>query len=275
MNLTYSYEGLYFFYPQMGPNSLTTTSAFRTQVRKAYAGAVSQSDFLFGQILNQLELSGLSQSTLVVTMSDHGFGLGENSIWTKNVLFDVTLRVPLMIRVPWLTPVVSQTLPVRYDNFFELSDLYPTVVGLLNAQGMDAKITGMNHARHISQALETGVANAINSKHYVFSVVARCGYYTACVAGLVDITALGFSVRSSDFRYTVWMKAQPGRNVVWDGSSVIAEELYDHSTDALTLLNFAQGASFDMESQNIVGQFPETARGLFDITRLKFEALTA
>lgn len=42
---------------------------------------------------------------MVVITSDHGYACGENNLFAKDTLFDVSTRVPLMISVPWLVQV--------------------------------------------------------------------------------------------------------------------------------------------------------------------------
>ena len=66
----------------------------------AYHAAVSYADAQVGKVLDALEEHGLADDTIVVLVGDHGWNLGEHTMWTKHSLFDVTLRTPMILRDP-------------------------------------------------------------------------------------------------------------------------------------------------------------------------------
>ncbi len=66
----------------------------------AYHAAVSYADAQVGKVLDALEEHGLADTSIVVLVGDHGWSLGEHTMWTKHSLFDVTLRTPMIIRDP-------------------------------------------------------------------------------------------------------------------------------------------------------------------------------
>ena len=66
----------------------------------AYYACVSLVDAGVGRILDTLEQEGLADNTIVVFLGDHGFHLGEHSLWSKYTLFEQSHRAPLIIRVP-------------------------------------------------------------------------------------------------------------------------------------------------------------------------------
>ncbi len=68
-----------------------------------YLDAVTELDRKVGLILEQLEKDGLSDSTMVVFMSDHG----EAHVRGKQFCYDDGLRVPLIIRWPKGLPAPS------------------------------------------------------------------------------------------------------------------------------------------------------------------------
>jgi choline-sulfatase len=93
---------------------------------RPYDGEISAVDEQVGRILEELRRRGLDGRTVVAVAADHGEGLGEHGELTHGLLlYEPTLRVPLLVRAPWaLKPRVVET-PVS------LADLAPTLAGLL------------------------------------------------------------------------------------------------------------------------------------------------
>lgn len=86
-----------------------------------YLAAIEAADGLVGEGLEALHASGQETNTIVVFLGDHGpcFQHG------KMTLYDLGLRIPLVIRVPWLR---SGT---RTDALASELDLAPTLLDLL------------------------------------------------------------------------------------------------------------------------------------------------
>jgi iduronate 2-sulfatase len=97
------------------------SAAAAEELRRGYFAAVSWVDFCAGRVLKGLEDAGLSKDTLILLSSDHGFHLGEQGSWTKHTLFEVGVRVPLMLHVPGMARIK------RTQHFVELTDIYRTL----------------------------------------------------------------------------------------------------------------------------------------------------
>lgn len=69
---------------------------------RRYAEAVHSIDENLGRLLQHLDDSGLRDTTLVVYMGDNGFALGEHGFYDKRDAFEVSIRVPLLVRAPGL-----------------------------------------------------------------------------------------------------------------------------------------------------------------------------
>ena len=69
-------------------------------VRAWYYGMTTCLDHHVGRILDQLEESGLAESTIVCFVADHGEYLGDHGFVGKGMHFDSALRVPLLVRGP-------------------------------------------------------------------------------------------------------------------------------------------------------------------------------
>lgn len=114
--------------PASGINYVTTVNAQMSEEQEkkaiaAYYASVTYMDAQVGKVLQALEDEGLTDNTIVIFTSDHGFHLGEHQFWMKVSLHEESARVPLIIKVPGKAPAVSHSMA-------ELIDLYPTVVEL-------------------------------------------------------------------------------------------------------------------------------------------------
>jgi len=71
------------------------------RLNRNYAGLCSQADQAVGRILWALEASGQADNTIVVFTSDHGEMMGSHSLIGKTVLYEESVRVPLLLRAPF------------------------------------------------------------------------------------------------------------------------------------------------------------------------------
>lgn len=95
------------------------------EAMQAYLAAVSYADHLVGQLLDQVEASGLDGETTIILWTDHGHHLGDKDHYGKFTLWDTAARAPFVIAQPGEADdgqVVRQVV--------ELIDLMPTVMDL-------------------------------------------------------------------------------------------------------------------------------------------------
>lgn len=107
----------------------------RYMTRNYYA-CVSEVDRYVGDILDELEKSGLEKNTMVVFVSDHGELLGSHGMRGKDVFYEEASRIPLIIRYP------GHILPCRVDAPVSYMDLFPTLMDYLetgHGGGRDGK----------------------------------------------------------------------------------------------------------------------------------------
>lgn len=141
-----------------------------------YYAAVSFADAQVGKVLAALEENGIEDNTIVVLIGDHGWNLGEHTLWVKHSLFDVSLRTPLIIRVPGKTPR-------QVEQVVDLLDLYPTLVDLSRTEA----------ATTLDGTSLLPLMNDPEAKHKEYSI---------------SRWFAGESFRSSRFRYTEWLDEQ-------------------------------------------------------------------
>lgn len=98
--------------------------AYATLLRKHYAACVSYTDSNVAKILAALEKSGQADNTIIVLWGDHGWHLGEKSMWGKHSPYEVALHSPLIIKTPGMAN------PGPCDSIVETVDIYPTLCSL-------------------------------------------------------------------------------------------------------------------------------------------------
>jgi arylsulfatase A-like enzyme/Flp pilus assembly protein TadD len=107
-----------------------------------YDGEVASVDFQVGRLLDWLAQTGREKETIVAVAADHGEALGEHGELTHGFfVYEPTLRVPLIVRGPSLTPGRVVRTPVS------LADLAPTLAGLAGkpwAGGLDGRDLSRN-----------------------------------------------------------------------------------------------------------------------------------
>jgi len=68
-------------------------------VKDHYCG-IESNDEDIGQVLEVLQQRGILDETAIVWSSDHGFFLGEHRFYDKRLMYEPSIRIPLMIRYP-------------------------------------------------------------------------------------------------------------------------------------------------------------------------------
>ncbi|MFT5126084.1 MAG: sialidase-1, partial [Verrucomicrobiales bacterium] len=178
------------------------------ELKHGYLACVSFIDAQIGRILDELKVLDLDKNTIVVLWGDHGYHLGEQSLWGKLTNFENGARVPLMIYAPGM-----QATGKRSTALVELLDLYPSL----------CELAGMPIP---AEAQGTSFAPLLKDPDLPW----KDGAYTIIYRG----KALGHSVRTADHRYTEWR----------DGEKVIARELYDHKSDPLETRNRVEDPTY-------------------------------
>ena len=174
------------------------------QVRHGYLAGISYLDAQVGKLMDALEQHDLADNTLVVFWSDHGFHLGDHTLWCKTSNFELDARVPLIIMPPGGTQGRTN------DSVVELLDLYPTLAEACKLPQPDG-LAGTS-LLPIIQDQTDHVKLAALTQH------PRPPYYKPG-----EMESMGYSVRTQRYRYTQWQSP--------DRRRILAEELYDHQVD--------------------------------------------
>jgi N-acetylglucosamine-6-sulfatase len=95
---------------------------------RAYTETLLALDDSVGRVLDFVDTSGLSASTLVLYMSDNGFVLGEHGLIDKRHAYEESMRVPMVAYAPGLIPAGSKVTQVVRNI-----DIAPTLLELAGA----------------------------------------------------------------------------------------------------------------------------------------------
>ncbi len=95
--------------------------------RERYYGEITQLDAALGRLLKTLAQGGLADSTALFFTSDHGEMNGAHGLFSKGVMYDESLRVPLLVRLPGQTRGQRCTTPAGTVDFL------PTLLELAGA----------------------------------------------------------------------------------------------------------------------------------------------
>src|SRR6185295_6611351 len=93
-----------------------------------YDGEVAYADAAIGRFFDRVRQLDLFGGSGVIVVADHGESLGEHGERTHGTfLYDSTIRVPLLVKLP------DKTVPRTIDVPVETSDLAPTMAAMAGA----------------------------------------------------------------------------------------------------------------------------------------------
>ncbi|MCC6365842.1 MAG: sulfatase [Bryobacterales bacterium] len=105
---------------------------YEGKAREGYAGyygLCTALDRCLGRLLKAIDEERLEGDTMVVFTADHGDMLGSQGLEYKNVPYEESARIPLLVRYPKVLEAGS-----RSDLLFSNVDYMPTLLGLCGAE---------------------------------------------------------------------------------------------------------------------------------------------
>lgn len=112
-------------HPEKGGLGIRIDDEQARTLRHAYFASVSYVDAQVGKVLDELDRLGLREHTIVVVWGDHGWHLGDHTLWGKHAAFERALQSTLIVRAPDM-----QRPGIPTNSIVESVDLYPTLVDL-------------------------------------------------------------------------------------------------------------------------------------------------
>ena len=156
-----------------------------------YYACVSYADAQIGKLLDELDRLEISDNTIVVLWGDHGWNLGEHTLWCKHSCYETSMQIPLIVRAPGING------GQRRNHLIETIDLYPTL----------CELTGTSLPEHLEGR---SLAELMKSPNAVWK--------DAAIGRFQD----GDTIRTDSFRFTEYTDKKGNR---------VSRMLYDHSDD--------------------------------------------
>jgi uncharacterized sulfatase len=192
----------------VSPDNYGLSETDQKRLRQAYYASITFMDAQVGRVLDALKRLGLEDNTIVVLWGDHGYVTGEHGQWQKQMLWEEVARAPLIIAHP-----VQKVKNKGTTALVEFVDIYPTLVDLCGLTP-PANLAGKS------------LRPLLNKPDQVFKEAA----YTQIErgGGQGRPRFMGYSVRTSRFRYNEWDDGAKGA------------ELYDEIADPREKTNLAR-----------------------------------
>jgi len=166
-----------------------------------YFAATSYVDAQIGRVVGAVDELGLRDDTIILLFGDHGYNLGEHSLWCKHTSFDHAMRTPLIIDAPGMANG-------RTEALAEFVDIYPTLLELTSVGGPKDQLQGASLVP-VLQDPTAAVKPAVVSKYRD-----------------------GVSLRTDRYVYTEFQRRQNGETY--------ARMLFDLKEDPLETNNLAE-----------------------------------
>lgn len=114
-----------------------------------------------GRVLQTLAQTGLSNNTLIVFTSDHGEMMGSHGLMTKNIHYEESLSIPLIIHQP------SKMKHKISDILFSVPDFMPTILALVGLEDfIPTDIDGTDFSQQIISGIESPLHQRQSSLYY-------------------------------------------------------------------------------------------------------------
>ena len=219
------------------PYGITLPVDKQKELIHGYYAAISYTDANVGKLLDALDSLGLTKNTIIVLWGDHGWHLGDHNLWCKHTNFEEATRAPLIIAAPGFKPskTSSQT---------EHIDIFPTLCDLAGVN-----IPAILDGKSLVPIMKNPAASV---KEYSVSQYPRSNATAENERlGYADANAMGYSIRTKQYRYTMWMSNGFRSSKPFDSKLIIGTELYDYKKDPLETVNVANEKKYAAVSKQM------------------------
>jgi arylsulfatase A-like enzyme len=174
----------------------------RHHVIPAYMALVKQIDDHLGRLMQFLEAQGRLEDTMIVLTSDHGDHLGDHWLGEKELFYEASVRVPMLVYDP--DPGANATRGTTDTRLVEALDLLPTFLDVLGADLHPHRLEG----RSLLPLLRPGDAT-ISWREAAFSELDYAFRPARLALGLAPHEARAFMVRTAAWKYIHYEHFRP------------------------------------------------------------------
>lgn len=192
------------------------------ELLRGYYASVTYVDAQIGRVLDELDRLGLTDETVIMLWSDHGYHFGEHGTWNKLTNFEEATRSTMIVSAP-----DRRRHGTKVDGLIEHIDMFPTLCELCELP--------------VPQALE-GVSFAS-----LLENPERPGKPVALSQANPTGKQMGHTMRTDRYRYTEWTLR----------GDLVGVELYDHQTDPAENVNLAAEPGNQALTEKLARQFQE------------------
>jgi iduronate 2-sulfatase len=220
------------YFKKIGLSYAIPEDGLKSYVR-AYLACVAAVDDNIGTVLEALDQSPLKNNTIVILTSDHGFNLGEKDYLFKDSPWEESMRVPLIVRAPGVSPAGGIA-----EHPVGLVDIYPTLVDLCGLTGDTRKNPQGKPLDGFSMRpfLENPASREWQGPDFALSMI---------YAGQGE-KSHHWCIRSERWRYIRYSNGN--------------EELYDHQSDPHEWTNLAAYPEHEASRKAMFSRLPEFVR---------------
>ena len=228
-------------YVMSDENLLNLDKETQKKLIHGYYAATSFVDVQVGKVLDKLKEKGLDKNTIVIIWGDHGWHLGDHSLWNKHSNFEQATRSPMMILMP------GSKKSIRVNSPTEFVDVFPTLCELAGLE-VPENLDGLSLA-----SIVEGKTDEV--KKYAVSQISRG-------------KNMGYSFRSDQYRYTVWIKNKFSTDKI-SSKDITAQELYDYKNDPLETVDHFGESRYKMAQNEMIKYSEEYFKSEHEKTKKK------
>ena len=210
-----------------------------------YMAAVSYVDAQLGKLLDELERLKVADNTVIVIWGDHGYHLGDHTLWNKHSNFEQATRIPFVFSGPGVPKGLKIKTPV------ELLDVFPTLFELANIKSIN-QMDGKSLVPLFDKNPKTTVKDDFALSQYPRK----------------NGKLMGYSIRSERYRYTEWHGNSFCAATPYDEANIEAVELYDYKNDVSEMKNHAKDPENDQVIKELQKKLKAKINAIYEKNKL-------
>lgn len=205
----------------------------KNNFEKNFLRCVKSLDRSVGEIMQTLQDLDLEENTIVVFLSDHGYMWGEHGLGGKWLLYEESIRTPIIIRGPGIPKAM---IGKKLDNLALNIDLAPTILEMVGIS-VPEEMDGMSLFLQL-----TGTAASERTDFFMEHV------------GIIDVENPipdSRGVRTDEWKYIRYVNVEPE-----------VEEMYHLKVDPLEAKNLIEDARYNDVKNELKGKYNEYLESL-------------